>query len=805
MSDNPLLIVDIHHSGYYGWGVWIDPDAPERWTAETVERLTEYPGYRMGINLGAHAYEESPVLAERIRTWLEMFPDRVYITGGDYAQLTACVRSDESNLRQILVGIETIEDTIGARPTIWTMSEPGNFSQLPQILHDLEYEGAILRIHGPGQGGSRTTTAEAGVVSWEGPDGTQIVAIPEYTGDRLSKQNDCTESMWMMTRYANDRAARGSYTLDDIWSWKLGMEARGISPVVMSKDDDHNNQPTSNNLCMNSGHLLAADTEEDDRFQWVTAEELFSELPEPTEVYTPSVELFETRKSSFCDYGFAGNTDWVVDLVADNKLRDAEFASLLAGELFRGEEDVERTLDYYVEPQNDSAWRLHLGAQNHDLSLKASLNLMYHLQYQSWRTADLAREQALRPVLDQLETGENGAVVVINPLGQVRREYATVKLPADSIEGMTLHDGEKPVPWEQIRREAELVIMGFVTDVPPLGYRVYKLVPGEVPTEAANVVQGLNISTDHYAVQFLANGGIESFVPAGDDRSVVMGGSLCIAGDVGGETVRSAGELHVAQTGPVSVVVEEEGRLGATHSYTIRYRIVPGVPYMLTELDIQPDFVDPATPGAAGDPSRKVELTARLGSHLRPAICLRRQPFTVAPYDNEIDPTFAAIHWCDYGTDEAGLAILNRGCVGQRWPEDGAEINTILWTGGNRGISWELALMPRKGDIHTADVHHAGEGYAAPMLCLYEQAHKGTLPDEYSVANISPDNVTVSAAFRRDGRPYVRVWEHTGQSAEVTFQRDGENVPAVPMTLELVPRAGDQVVRAKGIGTFQLL
>ena len=144
----------------------------------------------------------------RIREWLAQFPDRLCITGWDYAQPTACVRTGESNLRQLLYGLEATRDALGVEVSIWKVSEPGNFSQLPQILVDLGYRGALMRIHCPGQGGSLTPRADVGVVWWEGPDGTRIVAVPEYYGDRPVPKAAVPHSMWIMTRYRNTMSLR---------------------------------------------------------------------------------------------------------------------------------------------------------------------------------------------------------------------------------------------------------------------------------------------------------------------------------------------------------------------------------------------------------------------------------------------------------------------------------------------------------------------------------------------------------------------------------------------------------------------
>jgi len=818
----PLLLLDIHHSGYLGWGVWVTPDAPERWTAETVERLMRHPHYKMGINLGAQSYQQNPRLARRIREWLRMFPGRVFITAGDYAQLTACVRTGESNLRQILVGLEVIRETLGARPTVWTMSEPGNFAQLPQVLDDLGYAGALLRIHGPGQGGGNpTTTAEAGVVRWIGPDGSEVVAIPEYAGDRLDPRDDCPNSMWMMTRYLNLRQKRGNFTLDDLWAWKQRMAARGIRPVVMSKDDDHNSQPWNNNLCMEAGHALVRDTEGDPRFRWVSAAELFSELPEPTVAYRPDPALFETRKMSFCDYGNAGNTDWIADLRTEAKLKVADFSAVLAAEL-GANVDTEATLS--------TAWQTHLAAQNHDLSLKRSLDLMYHLQYETERMADEARDAALAPVLRKLDTGQAGAVVAFNPLGWRRKEYATVTLHAAVADRAALvDDAGNVVPWEVVGREAELVTMGFVADVPPLGYRRYLLRPAlaqgrqsmSVPSGLS--VQGLKVRTPEYAATFGERGGIVSLVPSGDARSVVAPEGIGIAGDIGGAAVASIGAVEI-EIGAVSALARERGKLGPFHDYEIVHRMTPGVPHIMLSIRIVPNYLEgtpnapgfagyilaagvsggPGLPGSPVAVGRKVELSARLAEHLVPTTVMRKAPFLVAAYDVSMPPIFAALGWADYAGKDAGLALLNRGSIGQRWDRERNEANVILASGPIREFHNEVALMAYAGDWRAAGVHEAGLGFAAPIDCMYEPAHGGRLPAAFGIAEIEPANVTVSGVFRRRGKSYVRLWEHAGEEATVAFTRDGEPVAARRVSLELKAAKGGRSIGPRQIATFRL-
>ncbi|MBC7260973.1 MAG: hypothetical protein H5T63_03080, partial [Chloroflexi bacterium] len=670
-SQEPLLLLDIHHSGYLGWGVWCGPEMPELWTAETVERLLRHQHYKMGLNLGAQTYEWSPKFAARIREWLARFPDRLFITGGDYAQPTACVRTGESNLRHLLYGLEVIRQLLGVDVSIWTVSEPGNFAQLPQILLDLGYRGALMRIHGPGQGGSLTPRIDAGVVWWEGPDGSRIKSVPEYTSDRIEPKAAVPHSMWMMTRYRNTYAARGNYTLDDLWEWKKAQEAKGITPVVMSKDDDHNNQYANNNRCMTSGHLLAADTEHDNRFRWVTAEELFDELPEPEVVLAADPNLFETRKPSFCDYGYGANMDWLSDLQTEASLRMADFATVLAARLGGGEN---------YEGQMSEAWKRHLMAQNHDLSLKGSLHLEYHLQYESRRLADQVRDSALDSLLANVDTTSDlGAVVVFNPLGWDRTDYVQIALPTEIAAQGGLFDGCTALPWEVVKRDAERTIMGFVSSVPALGYRVYSIqrrgsaVSGttEQSLQAPGVQvepRSLRVETDSYIAQLLPEGGLAGVWTKG---GVCVAGprSLTLAGDIGGQAYHSKGKVSSIEVGAVSATAHEEGKIGPHYRYQMTYRFVPGLPYIILDLCVMADYVDgePGAPGIIGSPSRKLGAEISFPQSMGPITCTRKQPFLVWPYSPEVDPVFAALYWVDFSDSLAGVALLNRGTIGYRW------------------------------------------------------------------------------------------------------------------------------------------
>ena len=62
------------------------------------------------------------------------------------------------------MGLEETQKVLNAGSSIWSISEPDNFVELPQVLSDLKYNGVLLHIHGPGQRGSLTTMIDHGVV-----------------------------------------------------------------------------------------------------------------------------------------------------------------------------------------------------------------------------------------------------------------------------------------------------------------------------------------------------------------------------------------------------------------------------------------------------------------------------------------------------------------------------------------------------------------------------------------------------------------------------------------------------------------
>jgi hypothetical protein len=379
-------------------------------------------------------------------------------------------------------------------------------------------------------------------------------------------------------------------------------------------------------------------------------------------------------------------------------------------------------------------------------------------------------------------------------------------IPGEWADGTALFADGRPVPAEIVSRQAERVKLGFVANVPALGYRAYSVCPDSSAPRLCNaVVAGKTVTTPHYTVTFGEAGGIESLVPAGFASSVVEAGSVGISGDLGGAQVKSAGEVTI-DVGAVSVLVNEKGWLSPYYRYEITYRMVPEVPSIAVHVRIVADFKEgtPGAPGTAGDPVRKIGFGARLPAALGNIRCVRKQPMLVWEYDPTISPIFAALSWVDYAGDGVGLALLNNGAIGQRWDTKTAEVSITLASGRIDDYRGEFALYPHVGDWKGASVHRAGLGFANPLVGIIEKAHTGSLPVESSLAGVEPENVTVSSVFREKRKTYIRLWEHAGEEAGTRFTRDGKGITAERVTLRLRRKAGGAIVQPRQIATFRL-
>ncbi|MFG2044666.1 glycoside hydrolase family 38 C-terminal domain-containing protein [Dactylosporangium sp. NPDC048998] len=164
----------------------------------------------------------------------------------------------------------------------------------------------------------------------------------------------------------------------------------------------------------------------------------------------------------------------------------------------------------------DKAWRLLLFGAHHDAVTGTQSDQVYLDLIAGWREAhDLAADvdrSARRHLARHVDTrGEGTAVVVFNPLSHARTDTVGLEIELDPAMGVTLvDDGGVAVPYltEAVTHSCDgqpgrALLRWVAHDVPSMGYRTYRLLPGaaELSASAWRPVEATSIANDRYRLR----------------------------------------------------------------------------------------------------------------------------------------------------------------------------------------------------------------------------------------------------------------------------------------------------------------
>ncbi len=169
-----------NHWSYTGIGWTLGLESCAASIADSLTMADYSPSVKTGMNLDALAYEmvvaHYPELVERLKRYLD--DGRVEIIGGTFGQPMGSMVSGESNLRQLVVGQQTIRAALGGRGVaVFLEEEEMSHPQIPQLVTLAGYKYASLaQCDTWGRHGA--PKIERNVIRWQGVDGTTIVATP---------------------------------------------------------------------------------------------------------------------------------------------------------------------------------------------------------------------------------------------------------------------------------------------------------------------------------------------------------------------------------------------------------------------------------------------------------------------------------------------------------------------------------------------------------------------------------------------------------------------------------------------------
>ena len=459
------------------------------------------------------------------------------------------------------------------------------------------------------------------------------------------------------------------------------------------------------------------------------------------------------------------------------------------------------------------AWKLTLFNQFHDVLAGTSIKPAYEDARDDFGHACSLAEhtfnravQAIAARIDIPAEPEMTPIVVFNPHAWPVRE--NVEFEFDGFQSGSprlVDDNGTAVPLQPTRSRATVTgargRFVFPADLPPLGYRVYRIYVGGDESSPVVSATDSTLENDFLAVRVDAATGWLSRLEdkrsgvdlvAGrrgghavviDDRSDTWGHRVKAYDDVIGELECTSARL--VEQGPVRAVLRIESRYGRST--------------LAEELIL-----------SAGAPWLDVRVTLDWRERLR--LLKLRAPTSLAADRATFEVPYGHLEraaggdeepaqtWVDVAAGGTGIAVLNDGKYGfdvrsgdigitvarspvYAWHEP-AELDPDgvydYLDQGRQDFSYRL--LPHEGDWRAAGTVRLAAQLNQLPFALLESSHHGDLPQASSYAAIEGDDVALTvlkAAEDADGALVVRAYETAGRPARATI-----HLPLVERTIE---------------------
>jgi alpha-mannosidase len=429
-------------------------------------------------------------------------------------------------------------------------------------------------------------------------------------------------------------------------------------------------------------------------------------------------------------------------------------------------------------------------------------------------------QASLDYIIRRIQTAGKGVpITVFNMLGWRRTEVAEVEVPFSDpgVHNFALLDPEgHAIPYQILNaarndygglRQARVAFLA--REVPGLGYAVYHAVPNAEGVASAPENKHDTTREDQADMENeffraslnLWNGDLTSLVLKGDNWQALAAPGNTVAREYdGGDFWELYGTLNGARftsmkkpilaprpnytqwssdfvggggsisTGPVFSEFHIVHPLGKNQIRT-QIRMYQGLPRIdiTTELVNQEEFV---------------RYRAIFPTSIRNGKAVHEIPF--GAIERPESQEYPAQNWIDYSDGAHGFSLINQGMPGNN-VSDGKLMLSLMrstklisygFIGGYQpgvgsdsglglGKTYKLnyAIVPHSGDWRSAQPWRTGMAFNNPLIVRTADSHNGDLPARWGLAEISNDNVVVSALKpSRSGSAAIRVYEASGQA-----------------------------------------
>lgn len=777
----PLYLLTYDHGGLILWGI------PEFVTnlRRAVEWLSRYPAFKIGLDNEAYVYDylsaHDPTVLDEVRGYLQKYKGRFGIGTCTYGQPLSTYINEESNIRQIYYAQQANRKHFGVTPTIYLMSEHAMHAQIPQILDGFGFRGAIMRTHFMMYGYNPTFDASVGF--WVGADGTRIWAVPTYPGEGAEFGKTPVDN-WILTRCPGPEC--GGNSLED-----FARKFAHIHPLIATRADD----------AALRREELVKEADGNNSYRWMLLEDLLTAFPVPVQEFKTQPNDFKTRMP----WGYCGNEIWI-------GCRKAEMAVLLAERLAAFEFLVGGSSH---EAQLDTAWKELLVAQHHDVQICGLLPEARHHLAASLDASQRTQTAALEFMAGRMKATGPVQITVCNPHswvydGWVEAEFAAPHGWTNQLEAF--HEGKQvpaalDVPLPASGNSIRGGTVAIRVQLPPLSISTFSLAPAKEPQGVAAPIidrDRFSLENAHWQCRLHPQGGFAALESRLSGRPLFQPGkrSGFFAARIDGRKEESRGQWHLppVRAGSPRTVAVETGLVGS-----IPYRMELEVWNDSPRLDVRVRFdFNGEKIGAVTDDPRDAtsafvheeKLRFKLFPAVEPsAVGVRDLPFVIS----ETQEAYVnGIYWAAVSDGHAGVAVFNRGCMGCVRESDGgftvplAFANSYIW--GTRMLSGEyvheFSLWPFEGSWRKAALHRHALEYNLPCATLGSGLGSGECGETIQPLMFAADNVSLSALYPHAGHVYLRLYEHTGHSAEVRLRTwKDQGLTEVDLTQEVLARA----------------
>ena len=777
------------------------------------------PSVKTCINLDAHAYamvaESYPDTVKRLKRYLK--EGKVEIIGGTYGQPMGSMVSGECNVRQLVVGQQTIQKSLGVLVSSFLEEEEFTHPQLPQLL-----KGAGYRFASTAQcdtwGKAGNPPMDLNVFEWCAPDGTSILATPN-NGLRFHPPVVTHDIDWLWSE-----AGRGE--VKELQQFGMPL---AIKWVEFGWGPDELEGRTPNKFYATKFRQLSKEF----RVQYTT-------LTEYLEQYgSQAKERVSWRMDDFHKlepWGVGGDQ-------LRREERETE-AALAAAERFDAVAHL-LGLDGGREPELEEAWKHLLIAQSHDVSLcedwvgqspagkewlsdpavqafisatgtpeeNRKVNTWGALGFRHLEVGKKMAHKTLATAVGSLSAavdtakGSQGemAILVFNPCSADWDGLATtgrVQLKDGEGTAIVVRDAQgRQVPSQVLaleRGESGNIVAADLAfearQLPALGYATYyveRTKSGEAAqeTDLQTSKSGFRMENEYVSVE------IDETIGAISKLTDRRQGSDLLEGKRGAFPVftgrpnraypdaqgvpeefdsrQSQAEVSWVERGPIRAVVK------SVHTWPkLRFEhwigVQKGLPFVDVRVRVLADVPPPPGEGKINGWQFPLEIVEgywlRFAPAFKPESVIRDFPFGVEAAAKE---AIDSLTFIDLVGAKGGLLVVHGGTQYFKRASDGAFSNLLIreWNshfnpgqyGWPRVAEYRYRLVPHAGGFTNADRLRSVEAFDQSPISMIEPLHPGQFAKQRSFASVDAKGILISS-FRGvgNGAYEVRLIEQEG-------------------------------------------